>query len=92
MSNGQNQCNLCKELAITWKVSLQPLWICDELRRDFSVGVYHSHKTNRITLFVNFLELPSFLISAGRVSCYMIFLSMCFSRTRGRVLSKEGVN
>ncbi|GMN65030.1 hypothetical protein TIFTF001_034097 [Ficus carica] len=53
-------------------------------------GVYHSHKTNRITLFVNFSELPSFLISAGRVSCYMIFLSMCFSRTRGRVLFKEG--
>ncbi|GMN33022.1 hypothetical protein TIFTF001_046663 [Ficus carica] len=92
LSNGQNQCNHCKELVITWKVSLLPLWIWDELRRDFSVGVYHSHKTNIITLFVNFSKLPSFLISAGRVSCCMIFLSMCFSRTQGRVLFKEGVN
>ncbi|GMN25993.1 hypothetical protein TIFTF001_051481 [Ficus carica] len=48
ISNGQNQCNLCKELVIMWKMSLLPLWIWDKLRRDFSVGVYHSHKTNRL--------------------------------------------
>ena len=34
-------------LAFRWAITLVPLWIWDELWRDFSVGVYHSHKTNR---------------------------------------------
>ena len=38
-----------------WRITVVPLWIWDELRIDFSVGVYHSHKTNRgfLCLLVN---------------------------------------
>ncbi|KAK3231748.1 hypothetical protein Dsin_003629 [Dipteronia sinensis] len=33
--------------AFRWTIALVPLWVWDGLRREFSVGVYHSHKTNR---------------------------------------------
>ena len=62
------KCNLCKELVLMWKVSLLPLWIWDELRRDFLVRVHHSYKTDigmfSLSNFQSFLH-SSFPLAAS---------------------------
>ena len=90
---GLKPCLLCLELNLSWKFVLVPLWIWKELRRNYSIGVYHVLQDwDRGPLFVNMSELSSFLVSASYVTYYKMFLSMCFNRTRGRVLFKAGVN
>ncbi|EXB42376.1 hypothetical protein L484_021968 [Morus notabilis] len=57
-------------------IVLVPLWIWDEIRWDFSIGVYHSHKINKGLSCVDFPELSSFHIAAR----YYWFTSECFYR------------
>ncbi|KAK3170529.1 hypothetical protein Dsin_000145 [Dipteronia sinensis] len=52
--------------AFHWTFALVPLWIWDGLRRDFSVGVYHSHKTNRGSSLFTCLS-ACFNLTRGRV-------------------------
>ena len=83
----QWQINWASFSTFRWRIVLLPFWIWDELWRDFSIRVYHSHKTNRILLFVGLFQssFHSTLPIVGLLAVRCSF-STCFSRTRGRVL------